>query len=247
MSNYEGSHRGMRRRDVQSRRRAAERIAKQRRGPLVAGAGVVTLFGIGAGVLHAAPNTSGGKALGFASVSQEEPLEPAQPPNRNVAAIYDNGRVRDSYWGMGQAHIGIARQAGQAYQSAAAEKEAKAKAIAKAKADAEAAKAASLARAQADPRSVARTLVAQRGWGPGEFACLDQLWNKESRWQFNATNASSGAYGIPQSLPASKMASAGADWKVNPTTQITWGLGYISGRYGSPCAAWGHSQSHNWY
>ena len=70
---------------------------------------------------------------------------------------------------------------------------------------------------------------------------------KESGWNTSASNGSSGAYGIPQSLPGSKMASAGSDWQTNPATQIKWGLGYIQERYGSPCAAWGHSQATNWY
>jgi hypothetical protein len=73
------------------------------------------------------------------------------------------------------------------------------------------------------------------------------LWNKESGWRVNAYNSGSGAYGIPQALPGSKMASAGADWQTNAATQIKWGLGYIKGRYGTPCGAWGHSQSVGWY
>jgi hypothetical protein len=97
-----------------------------------------------------------------------------------------------------------------------------------------------------DPRSTARQLLAARGWS-GQFGCLDALWQRESNWNHRATNPSSGAYGIPQALPAGKMASAGADWRTNPATQIRWGLGYIAERYGSPCAAWGHSQSHGWY
>nr|WP_318243770.1 ubiquitin-like domain-containing protein [Oerskovia gallyi] len=96
-------------------------------------------------------------------------------------------------------------------------------------------------------REIGRQLVAARGWGGDQFQCLDRLWTKESNWNSSATNSSSGAYGIPQSLPASKMASAGADWKTNPATQITWGLNYIAGSYGTPCAAWGHSQAKNWY
>lgn len=98
-----------------------------------------------------------------------------------------------------------------------------------------------------DPRSVARAMVASNGWGPEQFGCLDKLWMKESGWRVGATNPSSGAYGIPQSLPGSKMASAGSAWRTDAATQIRWGLGYIKGRYGSPCAAWGHSQSVNWY
>lgn len=89
--------------------------------------------------------------------------------------------------------------------------------------------------------------VATRGWGADQYNCLVSLWNKESGWRVNANNASSGAYGIPQSLPGSKMASAGADWQTNPATQIEWGLGYISGRYGTPCGAWGHSVDIGWY
>lgn len=104
-----------------------------------------------------------------------------------------------------------------------------------------------LARAQSDPRAVARLLVGDRGWGDAQFGCLDRLWAKESGWRWNANNSSSGAYGIPQSLPGSKMASIGSDWATNPVTQIQWGLQYISARYGTPCAAWGQSQATNWY
>ena len=100
--------------------------------------------------------------------------------------------------------------------------------------------------ASGDPRAIAQAMLNARGQG-SQFSCLDQLWNRESGWSLTASNASSGAYGIPQSLPGSKMASAGADWQTNPATQITWGLSYIAGRYGSPCAAWAHSQSSGWY
>ena len=85
------------------------------------------------------------------------------------------------------------------------------------------------------------------GFAAGQFSCLDSLWTKESGWNPGATNRSSGAYGIPQSLPASKMASAGADYRTNPATQIKWGLQYIKDSYGSPCSAWAHSQAVNWY
>jgi murein DD-endopeptidase MepM/ murein hydrolase activator NlpD len=104
-----------------------------------------------------------------------------------------------------------------------------------------------LARAQSDPRAVGRLMVADRGWGEQQFDCLDRLWAKESGWRWDADNPSSDAYGIPQSLPGSKMSSAGSDWATNPATQIQWGLGYIAARYGTPCSAWGHSQSSNWY
>jgi hypothetical protein len=96
-------------------------------------------------------------------------------------------------------------------------------------------------------QAIAYDMVKARGWSDDEFACLVALWKKESGWRVNAYNAGSGAYGIPQALPGKKMASAGADWETNPATQITWGLGYVSGRYGTPCGAWGHSQSTGWY
>jgi len=96
-------------------------------------------------------------------------------------------------------------------------------------------------------QSIAAEMVAARGWSSTEFDCLVSLWNKESGWNVYAHNKSSGAYGIPQSLPGTKMASAGADWATNPRTQITWGLGYIQARYGAPCGAWAHSQRVGWY
>lgn len=85
------------------------------------------------------------------------------------------------------------------------------------------------------------------GWSNYDFECLVKLWNKESDWNPNAHNKSSGAHGIPQSLPASKMASEGADYYTNGKTQIRWGLKYIKNRYGTPAKAWAHSQKVNWY
>jgi outer membrane biosynthesis protein TonB len=85
------------------------------------------------------------------------------------------------------------------------------------------------------------------GWGADQLACLIPLWQKESGWNSTAANPSSGAYGIPQSLPGNKMASAGDDWQTNPATQIKWGLGYIAERYKTPCGAWNHSIAVGWY
>jgi hypothetical protein len=99
----------------------------------------------------------------------------------------------------------------------------------------------------ASAQAIGYRMVADRGWGVQEFDCLVLLWNRESRWNVFALNPSSGAYGIPQSLPAEKMATAGADWQTNPATQITWGLNYIQARYDTPCAAWAHSEETNWY
>ena len=96
-------------------------------------------------------------------------------------------------------------------------------------------------------QAIARSMMGSYGWGDGEFSCLQSLWNRESGWNYQAENASSGAYGIPQALPGSKMSSVADDWATNPSTQITWGMQYIQGRYGTPCSAWAHSESVGWY
>jgi hypothetical protein len=96
-------------------------------------------------------------------------------------------------------------------------------------------------------QAIAHGMMSSYGWDDTEYSCLVALWNRESHWNVYAHNSSSGAYGIPQALPGEKMASAGADWATNPATQITWGLGYIAGRYGSPCGAWAHSEERGWY
>lgn len=83
--------------------------------------------------------------------------------------------------------------------------------------------------------------------GSAQFACLQPLWNEESGWNPYAQNPSSGAYGIPQALPGSKMASAGPDWQTNPDTQIRWGIQYLNDTYGSPCGGWAHEQAYGWY
>jgi len=96
-------------------------------------------------------------------------------------------------------------------------------------------------------QAIGHDAVIARGWSEADAQCLVNLWNRESGWNPAASNAGSGAYGIPQALPGSKMASAGADWATNPATQIKWGLDYIAGRYGTPCGAWAHSNSVGWY
>ncbi|WP_416403320.1 hypothetical protein [Arthrobacter sp. LFS091] len=142
-----------------------------------------------------------------------------------------------------------------AAEKAAADKAA-ADAAAKQAADAAAAAAAQAAAAAAAPKAVddpaaakayAASILGSYGWGAGEMTALNTLWEKESGWRTTATNASSGAYGIVQSLPAGKMASAGADWQTNYQTQIKWGLNYIKERYGSPSAALAFHLANNWY
>ena len=99
-----------------------------------------------------------------------------------------------------------------------------------------------------DPKEIARQILKNKfGYGSSQFNCFNNIIMRESKWDINATNPSSGAYGIPQALPGSKMASEGSDWRTNPATQIIWGIKYMKDRYGSPCAAWGFKSSHGWY
>lgn len=99
----------------------------------------------------------------------------------------------------------------------------------------------------AEYQAYAKERCNEYGWSDSDFDCLVLLWYRESGWRVTAENKYSGAYGIPQALPGRKMASAGSDYLTNYKTQIDWGLGYISGRYGNPTAAWNHSQSKGWY
>ncbi len=97
-------------------------------------------------------------------------------------------------------------------------------------------------------RALGKSMAASMyGWTGEQWECLNALFTKESNWRTGAANPSSSAYGIPQALPGSKMSSAGSDWRTNPATQIKWGLGYIKGRYGTPCGGWAHSVNVGWY
>jgi hypothetical protein len=99
-----------------------------------------------------------------------------------------------------------------------------------------------------DPRDIARQILKNKyEYGNDQYQCFNNIIIRESNWDIDATNASSGAYGIPQALPGGKMASEGDDWRTNPATQITWGIEYMKDRYGSPCGAWGFKRSHGWY
>ncbi|WP_232835976.1 aggregation-promoting factor C-terminal-like domain-containing protein [Actinocorallia populi] len=105
----------------------------------------------------------------------------------------------------------------------------------------------SLSRADRN-KLVGLELAARFGWEEKrQWRCLERLWTRESGWNHLARNPSSGAHGIPQALPGSKMGGVGADWRTNPETQIKWGLRYIKGRYGTPCAAWAHFGASGWY
>lgn len=96
--------------------------------------------------------------------------------------------------------------------------------------------------------ALGQSLASSFGWAAGaQWTCLDELWTRESGWRMVWNYQGSGAYGIPQALPATQMASSGADYMTNPATQIRWGLGYIASRYGTPCGAWAHEEADSWY
>lgn len=100
---------------------------------------------------------------------------------------------------------------------------------------------------QGDPRTIARAMLADFGFGASEFSCLDALYESESGWDPHADNPSSTAYGIPQALTGGTHDDLPADYKTNPASQIRWGLQYIKNSYGTPCGAWSFKQSNNWY
>ena len=105
-----------------------------------------------------------------------------------------------------------------------------------------------LARQPDGAKEIAKNLATNTyQWSDAQFACLDQLWTKESHWNYKARNKSSGAHGIAQALPATKMEVVGTDWRTNPVTQITWGLKYIQERYETPCKAWSKFKRSRWY
>ena len=100
---------------------------------------------------------------------------------------------------------------------------------------------------QQAPQHIARKMLRSFGWSWRQFRYLNLLWEAESSWNVSAENPSTGAYGIPQAVPGSKMSAAGADWQTDAATQIRWGLGYISAAYGSPRSAWEHEVAYGWY
>ena len=179
-----------------------------------------------------------------ATVSVTQLATAAQWEERSTPEILNEGAAptpkASVYSGIVDARTAYAAEVAAAAKAAAEAAEAAAAAAA----EAEAARLASPAGAQEIARAMA---ASQYGWGDDQFQCLVDLWTRESGWRVNALNASSGATGIPQALPGEKMATAGADWQTNPATQIAWGLGYIASSYGTPCSAWNHSESFNWY
>jgi hypothetical protein len=152
---------------------------------------------------------------------------------RKAAAKAAAARVTQSQAAQGQAAQGQAAQ-GQAAQGQAAQGQA-------------AQSPAGTTAASGSPQQIAQAMLGSFGWSSSQFSCLDPLWAHESGWSVSAYNAGSGAFGIPQALPGSKMSTAGPDWQTNAATQIKWGLDYIKGSYGSPCGAWSHEEATGWY
>ncbi|MFE4970869.1 transglycosylase SLT domain-containing protein [Kitasatospora sp. NPDC056651] len=212
-------------------------LSHARRNSLITGVATLVLSGAATAAL-AIPQAG--------NPAEAAPAAPAAAVSLNEQPVADQG----------QADTAAAEQAAQEAQAkaeadAAAQAEARAQADAKAKADAEAAASRSQERQNLDsapagysgtPQQIAAQIVPA-----GQLQCFSNIVFRESSWNPLAVNASSGAYGLVQALPGSKMASAGADWRTNPATQIKWGLNYMNTRYGSPCAAWSFWQSHHWY
>ena len=207
----------------------------KRPAPHVLGASALAVVLAGTTALTTALNTAGATAPTTPVLSARAAVDPVPAEladeSSDIAAGKAHARAAAEQAAAQQAAAAAAQQA--AAQQAAADR-------------ATAAERASRSARSADPRAIARSLLAARGQA-GQFSCLDSLWTKESDWRWDADNPTSSAYGIPQSLPGSKMASAGADWATNPETQIRWGLDYIAQSYGTPCAAWQHSKANNWY
>jgi len=175
-------------------------------------------------------------------------LPPLMLPPLSEETAAETARVTILVTGL-QERLAAAQAQRAAEQAAAAAQRAAEEAAAQAQREADAAAA---ALANANTVDGAKATAQQRasaeyGWGSDQFSCLVSLWNKESGWNYQAYNSGSGATGIPQALPGSKMASAGSDWQSSASTQISWGLRYIASVYGTPCSAWGHSQSTGWY
>ena len=246
------------------------RVRASRGTALRAGAGAVLLLGVTAAVEGMTQTDAAvpAQAADIAAVSTPVPTNDAlgNPALRQQSvaaatraqALAQEARARvaqEAARSAARERVAVAKRvaAQKAHQEAVRKAAARAAAARAAAARAAAARAAKVRHSAAkasvpsgSARSIARQLLAARGWS-GQFGCLDLLWNRESGWNMHAMNPSSGAYGIPQALPGGKMASAGSDWRTNPATQIRWGLSYIASTYGTPCGAWAHSQSHGWY
>ncbi len=214
----------------------------------------VTSWGVSGVTLGAAAQASPLPAVGDAAAAPDASTTPASgppaiwPEAAQRAAVLASEQRRDQAAGARAEAERVARAEAERVAAEQAAAAAQAAAVEQARREQAAQEAASRSGGRGgSAKAIAAEMVAARGWSADQFDCLDRLWTKESNWKISADNPTSSAYGIPQALPGSKMASAGSDWQTNPRTQISWGLGYIADRYGSPCGAWSHSTSRNWY
>jgi hypothetical protein len=233
---------------------------------LIAAGSALALAGIAAGTVAAWPGNSPAASASVAgadfagATARAHTLPGAGAMDNGLAGSVQDLKAREATARLAALRQAIARQearqearrAARAAAAKAAAKAAAAQAAAHAAAQQQQTAAAPAAAAQpatptGSPQQIAQGLLGSYGWSSSQFSCLQPLWNAESGWNVSAANTSSGAYGIPQALPGSKMASAGADWQTDAATQIRWGLGYIRSVYGSPCGAWSHEQAYGWY
>ncbi|SEQ61036.1 transglycosylase SLT domain-containing protein [Streptomyces radiopugnans] len=225
----------------------------------------------GFAVASATAVTTVGAVVGVASGSEQGTADPVEATAADATLLADipAGQQAQTASLTQQADNAVAaadaaaKKAAEeaARKQAAKDAQAKREAAEKAAKAAEEAKKREEARQQAASRSAERTdfavqssytvaevkAMAQQIVGAGQFQCFSNIVERESGWNYKAQNPSSGAYGLVQALPGSKMASAGADWQTNPATQIKWGLNYMNERYGSPCGAWDFWQANRWY
>jgi hypothetical protein len=187
------------------------------------------------------PSGASASTAQLTSVTQSQ-AAPAQTTS-GFSELAKENALRARLAAQAKAQKEAAARRAAAKKKAAEERAAKAAA----KKKAEAAKKQEAALDSTNPEQIAQAMLAQFGWSSSQFSCLQPLWERESGWSVTAENAESGAYGIPQALPGSKMASAGPDWWSNAYTQIKWGLEYIQETYGSPCGAWAHENTDGWY
>jgi hypothetical protein len=206
---------------------------------IAAGAAAATLPAGTAGTAAAAPASAADAYLTVVGGHQGAARAAQAPTMSGAQLVIDAQRVR----------FGLQHSEDVAAAKATAE-QAAAKAAAAKAAVAKAANPAVTQRAtepSGSPQQIAEQTLRRFGWSGSQFSCLEPLWERESGWDVTAENPSSGAYGIPQALSGSLMASAGPDWQTDAATQIRWGFTYIQGRYGSPCGAWAHEEADGWY
>lgn len=257
MSRYRGQHRGRHARPSEGRLTRAIGVARR---PAVTAGLALTLVGTGAvgvsatdAVADPEPFTLSAAAIAQAARSAHENVtdgariaQERAGVNSQRAVLSAEAQAEAAAKAKAKAAADAAAAKAARAKAAAATKAAQAKAAAAAKARTEAAqkvardkaRTSAITAAQKDPRSAAKAMLGDYGWGESQWRCLNLLWEGESAWKHTAENSSSGAYGIPQSLPARKMATFGADYRTNPITQIKWGLWYIEQSYGTPCGAW---------